>query len=212
MAAQTGLTIVKRFTYRGDTTEEYSNTYWLTGTVPANAAAWRTLFDALVAIEKTVYPSTHSVVRGYGYDDNEGHRSSDPDGTDVAPAVWSVDMTSSPNTPVAGTQGMGSAVPGPGDAACWVRWKTSRLTTKGKPIYLRKYFHGVAISSSTGGDALTALQITNLNALGTTLRDGSFAEGRHVTAAGETDTLVSSSASSFATTRTLKRRGKRPNS
>src|SRR6266576_2358533 len=46
MAATTdtapSLTIVKRFNYRGDVDEEFSNTYHFSGTTPADAAAWKT--------------------------------------------------------------------------------------------------------------------------------------------------------------------------
>lgn len=200
MAAKVGITIVKKFTYRGDPTEEFSNTYHLTGAVPADDAAWRTLFDALVAQEKTVYSATNTVIRGYGY------ATDNPDDN----SVWSVNLDGSTGfLPVAGTLTVTSATPAPGDCAVWVRWKTSRLNSKGKAIYLRKYFHGVWLNSGTADDVMTG-QKTALAAFGTKLRDGSFVDGRTITAQTHTDTILSSSASSYATTRTLKRRGKRP--
>jgi hypothetical protein len=212
MATQTGITVVKRFTYRGDANEEFSNTYWLTGSPPADATAWRTLFDALVTQEKTCYHSGVSVIRGYGYDDNTGHKSGDT-GT-VAPSVWTVDLTVAPNTPVAGTATFtGGDVQASGDQAGWVRWKTDRRTDPGgKAIYLRKYFHGVILQVLPNQDNIKASLVTAYGAFGTKMRDGSFADSRTVTAAGHEDTLTSSGASVYVTTRTLKRRGKRPGS
>lgn len=201
MAAQTGITIIKRFTYRG-VAEDWSNQYWFTGSVPADATAWRALFDALVTQEKTCYHSGVTVVHGYGYD-------SDADG---ATSVWSVDLTVSPDTPVAGTATYSSDPLAPGDAAGWVRWKTSRLNTLGKAIYLRKYFHGMMTAGLTSADTIKASQVTALGAFGTKLRDGSFLSARTITARGHTDTITSSGASTYTTTRTLKRRGKRPGS
>jgi len=202
MAAQTGLTVVKRFPYRGDTTEEFSNTYHFTGSVPSDATAWRALFDALVTQEKTIYSSVTHVYRGYGYDDD----------ADDATAVWSVDLSVSPETPVAGTLSVGTDIKAPGDSAVWCRWKTSRTNSNGKPIYLRKYFHDARINGATGGDTVLAAQVTALAAFATKLEDGTFIDGRKITARGHTDTIVSIGNSAYITTRTLKRRGKRPGS
>jgi hypothetical protein len=197
-APTTRLVIIKRFNYRGDAMEEFSNSYMLTGTTPADSAAWRTLFDALVLQEKTIYGNQVTVVRGYGY----------ASVADDATAVWSVDLTVSPNTPVAGTLDTSSGSRGPGDTAVWVRWGLDRLNSRGKRIYLRRYFHG-AWQPTGGGDAVFPAQITALNALGAKLQDGTFASGRLVT-----DKLGSAvighGASAYVTTRTLKRRGKRP--
>lgn len=209
MAAACGLTIVKKFTYRGDPTEEYSNTYWLTGSAPATAADWRTLFDALVVEEKKVYAAGVNVIRGYGYDNDSGHAGIA--GETVAAAVWSVDLTVAPNTIVPGTMSAASSVLGPGDSATWIRWKTSRLNTKGKPIYLRKYFHPGYADTANMDNASTTWK-TAAGLFGTKLRDGSFTTGRTLTAARHTDVLVGAGVSTYLTTRTLKRRGKRPGS
>ena len=199
MAAQTGITIIKSFPYRG-VAEEYSNQYWFTGAVPADATAWRALFDALVTAEIPIYKADVEVVGGYGYD-------SDLDG---AVAVWSLDLTVSPEVPVAGTHAIGTSPSSAGDSAVWVRWKTSRLNTKGKAIYLRKYFHpGYPLSAALGDEIWTG-QKTALLALGTKLDDASFIDARTITALGQTDTILSHGASSYLTTRTLKRRGRRP--
>lgn len=193
-----GITLIKRFTYRGNNSEEFSNQYWLTGGTPSGPTAWRTLFDALVAEEKKLYDSTVTVVRGYGY----------PNDADGADSEWSVDMTISPNSPVAGTFTNSTGIKMFGDAASWVRWKTSRMNN-GRAIYLRKYFHP-AYSVSGGGDAVYATWRTAALAFGAKMYDGSFLDARAVTARGTVDTIISHDVSTYITTRTLKRRGKRP--
>lgn len=211
MAAKTGLTVIKRFTYRGDATEEWSNTYWFSGSVPADDAAWLTLFTALATQEKTLYTSGTSIVRAYGYNDDTGHYG-EPPRPNPAPAVWVRDLTIAPNTPIPGTYTSSGGVAFPGDAAAWVRWKTSRLSEKGKAIYLRKYYHDVEHNYTVGPDSLKPAQVSAYAAFGTKLRDGSFADSRTLTAAGHSDTLVGSGVAPYVTTRTLKRRGKRPGS
>lgn len=197
-APTTGLTVIKRFPYRGDSNEEYSNHYWLTGTTPADSAAWRTLFDALVTAEKTVYNNSVQVIRGYGYDSV----------SDDATAIWSVDLTVSPNTPVAGTLAESGIVATAGDAAVWVRWGLDRFNSKGKRIYLRKYFHPAELAAGAP-DLVPTVQKTALAALGAKLDDGSFTAGRKITDKLGTAT-VGHAAATYLTTRTLKRRGKRP--
>lgn len=200
MASITGLTVIKRFTYRGDANEEFSNTYWLSGSPPTSDADWRTLFDALVTQEKTVLDSSASVIRGYAYNDD----------ADGAHAVWSVDLRVSPNTPVAGTLTRGSCQVCPGDDAVWARWGLDRFNTLGKRVYLRKYYHP-GLTSGADADTICAAQKTALVALGAKLSDGSFAGSRVLLDRKHTGaSIVSHGASSYVTTRTLKRRGKRP--
>jgi hypothetical protein len=197
------LTVIKKMTYRGNTNEEWSNTYAFTGGTPADATAWRSLFDALVLQEKTLYKSDVSVVAGYGYDKvpQKGDH-----------AVWSVDLTVSPNTPVPGTY-TGGGIESGGDGAAWVRWGLDRLNSKGKRVYVRKYFHPVYIdtvqNSGNGGDAIQAAWKTAAAAFGAKLSDGSFSGGRIITDPTGA-AIVGHANSTWATTRTLKRRGKRP--
>lgn len=197
-----GMTIVKRMAYRTNPVEEWSNQYWFTGSTPADAAAWLALFNALTAQEKTVYPASSQIIRGYGYAS---------DAADAA-SVYTRDLQVTPNIPISGTMVTTGLSLTPGDAAMWVRWKTSRTSIKGKPIYLRKYFHGALITGSTSAatDALAATQVTALQAFAAKLWDGTFIDGRTLTAQGHTDTIVGAGVSSYVTTRTLKRRGKRP--
>lgn len=199
-APTTALTVIKRIPYRGDANEEFSNTYLLTGTTPVDSSAWRTLFDALVAEEKKLYRSTITVVRGYGYNTVPT--------TGVA-AVWSVDLTVSPNSPVAGTFALPGDTGG-GDSAWWIRWGLDRFTEKGKRVYLRKYFHPAITPDGAGaGDALLGGLVTAGAAFGAKMDDGSFAAGRKITDKLGTIT-VGHAVGPWSTTRTLKRRGKRP--
>jgi hypothetical protein len=195
------LTINKRMSYRGDANEEYSNTYMLSGGTPADSNAWRVLFDALVLEEKKLYRSVVSVVGGYGYNKVPGPGDS---------AVWSVDLTVSPNAPVPGTYAGASADTLSGDTACWVRWGLDRFNTKGKRVYLRKYFHP-AYREMGQYDQTAVSYVTALNAFGVKMRDGSFAGSRIITDRLGT-AVVGSASSAYVTTRTLKRRGKRPGS
>lgn len=197
-APTTGLTIIKRFAYRGNSNEEFSNHYWLTGATPADSAAWRTLFDALVAEEKKVYSAAASVIGGYGYNST----------SDTATAIWTVDLTVAPNTPVIGTFANASLVPLPGDDAYWIRWGLDRYNSKGKRVYLRKYFHP-AYATNGVPDTLPASLSTACNAFGAKLEDGSFLDGRKTTDKLGT-ALVGHAVGPYITTRTLKRRGKRP--
>src|SRR5262245_7508453 len=196
MAAPTcGLTTIQRFTYRGNANEEWSNHYWFTGSTPADSTAWRALFDALVVPLKACFSNATQVVGGYGYD------SVDP----TAHAIWTVDLTVSPNTPVAGTYTTGGQPAAPGDVAAWLRWGLNRYNSKGKRIYLRKYFH----DSYPSTDALATAQKNAYLALGAKLDDGTFIDGRKITDKLGTAT-VGHAVGAYATTRTLKRRGKRP--
>lgn len=193
----TEITVVKRFTYRGNPNEEYSNSYKLTGDTPANPGAWRTLFDQLVAEEKKVYSASVFVIKGYGYDSFAEDRN----------AVWSVDLRLAPDTPVPGTFIATSGnLAGPGDSAAWVRWDTGRKTATGKRIYLRKYFHPAYTTSNA--DTLGNDYATRLVQFGLAMRGAAFTPARSIT--DHLGTIpIAHSASVFSTTRTLKRRGKR---
>jgi hypothetical protein len=197
-APTTVLTVIKRFTYRGNSNEEWSNTYAFSGATPADSAAWRALFDALVLQEKTLFASSCSVVGGYGYD-------SIPVTGDHA--IWSVDLTVVPNTPVAGTY-TPSGEAFAGDQAAWVRWGLDRFNTNGKRVYLRKYYH--AGWKATGSvDGLHANYTAALSAIGNKLLDGTFITGRKIVDK-DGNVPIGTAVSPFVTTRTLKRRGKRP--
>lgn len=194
------LTIVKQFNYRG-TAEEWSNTYFFTGTLPASPSSWKTLADAVIADEVACYPSSTEVVRAIGHKAGE------------SVAVWSFDyaeaMATVPGTLswVAGAAGQG------GDAAAWIRWSTDQLTSKGKPIYLRTYIHNVATEAGGGDfDNLDPNQKTALEEFGADWIAG-FADGdavNHVRCGPKGAVGLVATASAYVTTRTLERRGRRP--
>jgi len=192
------ITLIKRFTYRGNGNEEWSNSYALTGATPADSAAWRALFDALVTQEKTLYDSWSSVVAGYGYDGIPAKGDH---------AIWTVDMTVSPNTPVVGTLA-GTTVRMAGDQAGWIRWGLDRYNSNGKRVYLRKYYHSGGIAAG-GGDALQASTVSAYTAFGSMMLDGTFLAARKI-CDKDGNVPIGSGISPYVTTRTLKRRGKRP--
>lgn len=197
MASVCGLTLVKAFDYRGDPNEEFSNTYHFKGAVPSDDTGWMTLMGQAAAAEGHVLPAAVHYTRAYGYD------SDDPAAHHVFSYTW-------PTTSTTGDYPRDTLqeLPIAGDQAAMVWWKTARLNSRGKPIYLRKYLHGGFIPN-TGGDQLstpyhTALGIfvgltTGMNAVHGGLRSRTHDE-----------TIVESAASQWVTTRTLKRRGKRP--
>jgi hypothetical protein len=200
MATVVSVTVIKKFSYRGVSTEEFSNKYYLSGSVPSDGTAWRTLFDSIVTGEKICYPSNVTVVGGYGHD------SDDPN----ASAVWSVDLVALSAT-VAGTLSPGGTwTQAPGDAAVWLRWKTSRLNSKGKPIYLRKYMHPAIINTAASPDTINAAQKTNLETFGGQMYDGTHFGNRTIRSRTHAETVLSHVASTWITTRSLKRRGRRP--
>ena len=200
MADLVGLTLVKKFPYKGDGNEEYSNTYHLTGSIPSSSAAWKTLADALIAQEKTCYTGDAWTVRAYGYDSD----------ADDAHSVWSYDYEGAAAT-VPGTLAQGSGVLCPGDSAVWIRWTTDRRVN-GRPVYLRKYFHPAVGTSGTGAnrDVILAAQKTALNAFGAKLSDGSFAEARTLRSRTHEDTIIAHAASQYVGYRQLKRGRRRP--
>jgi hypothetical protein len=197
-APTTVLTVVKDFTYRGIPGEEWSNTYMLTGATPADSSAWRALFDQVVVQEKACYLSSTRVIRGYGYDKvpQKGDH-----------AIWSVDLRPSSAT-VNGTMSATGGIPMAGDQAAWVRWSLDRFNSYGKRVYLRKYFHGGALPTA-GGDGLSAQCQTGLSTFAQHMFDGTSIGTRKVCdALGNVP--IAWAISPYVTTRTLKRRSKRP--
>lgn len=188
------ITLVQRFTYR-DAPEEWSNRYHFTGTAPTDGTGWHDLAVALFTIVKATLLNSQSLVRAYGYLG---------DGED---SVATVDFTAAPLSPIPGSL-TASGGTCPGDAAFTIRWLTAERTSKGKPIYLRKYFHG---PESVLGDAdkVYPAQLTAAQSVAAALiADWGSTTHQLCNAAGEVPTAPS--ASQWITTRTLKRRGRRP--
>jgi hypothetical protein len=195
MAENPAVVLVKRFTYRG-TAEEWSNKYHFVETPPSTPTGWKTLVDGLSAIEKQVYTASVHVVRAYCYTDGS------------LDSVYTVDYTAL-GAEIAGTLTTGTGTVMSGDQATWIRWATAKRNTKGKTVYLRKYYHG-GMLASPGGDALLTAYITALQAAGVALAGGT-GHFTGFTICGPDGTAAGTSGiSPWVTTRTLKRRGKRP--
>lgn len=197
MALATGLTIVKRFNYRGDPNEEWSNKYWFTGTPPNDTTTWKAFADAVIAFEKTCYTSGSEVIRVYGYNDDA------PD----ADAFFMHDYLAAGAT-VPGTLAVGTDIVMAGDQAGTVYWKTSRKTSRGKWVYLRKYFHDATVSTGDT-DSISLAAANAYAALAQKFADGTF-QGRVVRSQKQQEVLQGWGRGPWVTTRTLKRRGRRP--
>jgi len=197
-----GLTTIKNSYRHGALTEEWSNHYHLTGPDPDDAAAWKALVDAFIAEERKFLPDTTTIPRAYGYVSD----------ADTATAVYSVDYRVAPLTPVNGVILSTDGVMTPSDAAMWIRWKLSRNNTKGRPVYLRKYYHGVMRTNGTSqalGDTPSPTQVTAYTNFATLLSSGAGVLTRKIRDT-QGATIIGTGVSSWITTRTLKRRGKRP--
>jgi hypothetical protein len=127
--AAPGVVLYKHFTWRGED-EEWGNTYHFLGDAPGNPADWRSLVDDLVALEKDVLLSSVHIGRAICYEDTDDN------------SVYSYDLSAFGGE-VAGTivaADEGGHVQ-EGGSSYQARWDTGRRSTKGKPIYLRKYWH-----------------------------------------------------------------------
>lgn len=191
------VTMVHKFTYRG-AVEEFSNTYHFSGTVPTSDANWLALIVAIWTKEKAAMGAEVFMSRAYGYEAGEDN------------SVYQADTTTS-GFPGAGDGGQISAsgnLKVPGDVAATVRWYTGEHSSRGKKVYCRKYFHGVYGSTTTPDNVATA-QLTALNTYAAGMIDGTLPGG--VKYCGPQGAVLSAPAASvYLTTRTLKRRGKRP--
>lgn len=189
------IVLVKKFTYR-DAAEEWSNKYHFSGTVPANYADWVTLASALGAQEKTCYTGKNTIVRAYGYEAGVDH------------AVAVMDYTVAPLSPIFGTLSETSNHEVPGDVAATVRWWTGQFNSRGKRIYCRKYFHGV-LASDSDTDELDVANKTPMTTFAAKVIDGTL-PGSFKYCGPQGAVLSLPVVDKYLTTRTLKRRGKRP--
>lgn len=193
MAARTGVVLIHRFIYRGDASEEFSHSYFFKGPPPGDDSSWLVLCDDLINLEKPIYSPQISFVAAYGYD------SDDP----AAHAVFAHDFTQ-PGPPPTGTRPEAGQFMAGDQAAC-VEWKTDAKNARGKWIYLRKYIHQGIIDPSSA-DNLETAYMAKLQ----TYAD--FVQLFHggLTAQRNAYNVTSSRVLPYVTTRTLKRRGKRP--
>ena len=181
----------KSFAYRG-VQEEYANIYHLSGTQPADQAAWQSLADAVKDLERPILSPVVTFTSWLGYND----------GSDTA------DYTGLHTGTLTGSYSMTSQIQCPGDDAMWVRWATGDRSSSGKPIFLRKYFHP-AVTLAAGGDSISSTWRTAAATYGAAMTAGGLAGTLKICRPnGHLGTTVL--AASFVTTRTLKRRGRRP--
>jgi hypothetical protein len=115
---------------------------------------------------------------------------------------------------VAGTFDVSGQFMHGGDSANWIRWSTDQLTSRGKPIYLRSYYH----PAYADGDLAATRDTTS-----SSWTDAAQAFGdAWIAGYDDADSVVHKRAgphgvvglvalpSAFVTTRTLERRGRRP--
>lgn len=145
--AASGVVIYKTFSYRGET-EEWGNTYHFVGDPPGTPSDWRDLVDDLITLEKTCVCNTVTIERAICYEDTD-HSS-----------VYSYDLSAFAGT-VAGTYNVstGGGEAQEGGTSYMARWDTGRRSSKGKAIYLRKYWHP-AIASGSAPDVVQASLVT----------------------------------------------------
>lgn len=190
------ITIVKEFTYRGKP-EQFSNRYHFTGSTPNGDAAWKTLADALIAAERPTVDNTVKFVKAYGY------------AASVDNAVAVIDYAIAPNVVLLGSMNFPSGGRRlPGDAAIWIRGNTGIRGAKGKFKYTRKYMHSIF---GTGEEGWEPSQKTAMATFGGKLIDGTL-PGNFKWCTPQGDVALAVQVSANVTTRTLKRRGKRPSS
>lgn len=141
--AAPGVVLYKTFTWRG-AIEEWGNTYHFVGSSPTDPAGWRALVDALVTQEKAVLANSVTIDRAICYD-NTDHSS-----------VYSYNLAAFAGV-VPGTYDPAahSSYVQEGGSSYMARWDTGRRSSKGKPIFLRKYWHP-AIYSLGAPDAVSA--------------------------------------------------------
>lgn len=174
------------FTYRGSV-EEWSQLYHLDSDF-ASHSDFTSTWGAFLTAVKPLIDSTQHLVRVYGYHD-----------TDDAAAY--TDLVTASN---AGTLSGVSLVQQAGDSAWWIRWDTERTNSRGRRIFLRKYFHPGWSTSGTP-DVLNATVVTNANTFAAAAT-GTGWNGHHL--AGPDGNVPGGGAlvSTYITTRTLHRR------
>lgn len=148
-------------------------------------------------MEKTLYWDEVTIVQAYCYDDTD------------SPSVYTYDLAAFAGVvPGTLTVGSGDRI-APGDAAAIIGWDTGVNNTKGKPIWLRKYFHAAVMESGSADDVSSEW----LTAAGSFATNVVTAAGAWPGMTGPSGVVpVSHRVSPYITTRTLERRGRRPTS
>jgi len=191
-----GVRLIQTIPYRGNT-HETGNLYHFVGSAPSDDSGWDDLVDDLAAIVGPGLSAANVIVRAYCYTDTDND------------SVYTSDLVARSATVTGSNSPGSSATREPGDVAAWIRWKTARVNSKGKPIYLRKYYHcvyGQELPAQV--DALDSTFSANMASMGNSLRGSSGSWPGLGGPDGVEPALCS--VSPFLTTRTLLRRGKRP--
>lgn len=189
------MVLVQSFPYRGQP-EEFSNKYHFPATPPSSDFNWKAMADNLITHLAPCFSVKTSFVRAYGYTDGS------------KPSVWSHDYTL-PGPAGKGTYVPGSAPEASGDTAMMVYWPTVKRNTRGKIVYCRKYFHDVYLQPSPNNDSIASTQATALQTFATWIFQAASNDMGGLCLPDGTPALAGGP-SGWATTRTLKRRGKRP--
>lgn len=198
MAAVLGITTVKSFSYRDVAGEEWSNTYHFNAVPPSNPTTWKIVVDALATAEALALPTGTTIVQAYGY------------ATDVPtdPSVygWNYITGGDVKSGAAAPPGDGQKIAG--DQAVMFYAKLNELNSKGRSIYLRKYWHG-GYCLATDVDKISATYKTLVQAFLTKLTTGSITELGVWRAQRSSAAILAAGVDPWITTRTLKRRGKK---
>jgi hypothetical protein len=189
---------VKRGTFRGEV-EEWSNGYHFSGTAPADRAAASALFKAVFALEAPFITAGQKLVQGYYYENPDGNATI---GTDYR-ADTTTDLNST-GTAFASGNALSLEQVSLMKARCG-------YTSKGRPRYVMKFFHGVKRSGSDPDKVDWSTTAPLPATLAAKYTDGSLPGGLKLC---RPDGMVCEAPTldPYVRTRTLKRRGKRPSS
>ncbi len=188
------MTIIKKFTYRG-APEEWSNSYHLNDH-PADRAGWVTDVGNMAFREQPLYTADCVVDRALVYNDASN------------PATFVFDAATE-GFDFAGALDGSTGHIFAGDQAATVGWETGILGGSGKMIWLRKYFHN-GTEHDTVPDELSAVYAAALAAFGASLLGDALPSGFFYADKNGRRPDGPVHVDPWATTRTLKRRGKRP--
>jgi len=189
------IVLVKRFTYR-DQAEEFSNRYHFSGPTPQTDAEWKTLALGFASTEAAYHLSTVSFVHAYGYKPGTDHSVAQINLEVPGPAPVGLYTVHSNEQKVAG------------DTVATIRWDTGQLNSRGKRIYCRKYIHGVT-ANDTDPDELGSFLKAAMESYIPRFTNG-WLEGGRKYCGPQGAVLSEGGVDKYLTTRTLKRRGKRP--
>jgi hypothetical protein len=197
VAAVTSIIIVKSMPYRDTPLEEFSNRYYLKDPPPQTAAEWEAAFSEIRTHERLIYSDDVNFEKAYGYNDDALN----------AQSVHNIDWRAAGDL-LQGTLANPS-IHMAGDQAACMEWKTSRKNSRGKWVYLRKYVHHGYVSP-TAPDSLDVAYRTALNGFANDFAAGVAGTWGGLRSRRFVETFISQGTLGFVTTRTLKRRGKRP--